>query len=271
MDFLFDLENPLISFKEHQSDIVPTLFSDECVLFVDNFPAKFRRDGLMVISKFCENLDPLVSYLAVNYMDRFISTQKVINQEKPWMVGLVAITCLSLAAKMRNSSIDISNLSGYQRMVYDAKLIGRMEVLILTCLKWRMRSITPFSFICYFLSLLKLKDMTFLSQAIKERASRIILKSSYEIKLLEFRPSVIAASALLHASQDLVPRQHSHIRAAISTCKYLNNENVEDCLCIMQEMGFDSSESISVLDYQCPSSESDSSTSIKKRRLDDVF
>ncbi|XP_071721404.1 putative cyclin-D6-1 [Rutidosis leptorrhynchoides] len=265
-DFLFDLENPLTTSKEHQSDIVPSLFSDESGFLLHSFPANFRNEALLLISKFCENVDPFVSYLAVNYMDRFISTKKFVNQEKPWMVGLLAISCVSLAVKMKNSDFPIPNLQGYGCLIYDSKSISRMEVLILTCLNWRMRSITPFAFLNYFISLFEFKD-TCLSQAVKDRASQIILKSSYEFKLLEFRPSVIAASALLHASRDLIPPQHSHFRAAITSCKYLNNESLDDCFGIMQDITSDSNESISVLDYQCTSSESENSTSIKKRKL----
>ncbi|KVI01037.1 putative cyclin-D6-1 [Cynara cardunculus var. scolymus] len=268
MDFFFDLEIPLTSFKEHQSDILPSLFADESVFVLHDFPANFRQEALMVISKFSEDLDPFVTYLAVNYMDRFISAQKLVNQEKPWIVGLVAISCLSLSVKMKNSDLAIPDLQGYKCSIYDAKSISRMEVLILTSLKWRMRSITPFSFLYYFLSLFELEDPC-LSQAIKDRASQIILKSSYGIKYLEFRPSVIAASALLHASQHLIPLQHSQFRAAISSCKYLNKESLEECLGVMRNMASNIKESTSVVDHQCRSSESENNTSMKRRRLND--
>jgi cyclin D6 len=51
-----------------------------------------------------------------------------------------------------------------------------MEVLILGALNWRMRSITPFSFISFFISLFKPKDPP-LRQALKARASEIIFKA----------------------------------------------------------------------------------------------
>lgn len=122
-------------------------------------------------------------------------------------------------------------------------------------LKWRMRSITPFSFISYFISLFKLRDPS-LKQAIKARATEIIFKaqngkypekertqkkkkatfighfssalahkifiSFAEIKLLKFRPSIIAASALLSAAHELLPLQYPCFRKATSNCSYVN-------------------------------------------------
>jgi cyclin D1/2/4 len=41
---------------------------------------------------------------------------------------------------------------GESKFVFEAKTIQRMELLVLSTLKWRMQSITPFSFIEYFLS-----------------------------------------------------------------------------------------------------------------------
>ncbi|CAI9270130.1 unnamed protein product [Lactuca saligna] len=229
--------------REHQTDTVPSLFADESVLVLHNFPANFRREALTVITKFSENLDPFVTYLAINYMDRFFSTQKIVNQEKPWIVGLVAISCLSLAVKMKIDDLATPKLQGYECSIYDAKSISRME----------------------------LQDPC-LSNAIKDRASQILLRSPCENKLLEFRPSVIAASALLHASQDLIlPLQHSQFKAAISSCKYLNKESLEECLGVIRDMVSDTSESISVVDNQCTSNESEICTSIKRRKLNAGF
>lgn len=38
------------------------------------------------------------------------------------------------------------------KFVFEAKTIQRMELLVLSRLKWKMQAITPFSFIDYFLS-----------------------------------------------------------------------------------------------------------------------
>lgn len=56
---------------------------------------------------------------------------------------------------------------------FDAQSIHRMETILLSTLQWRMRSITPFSFLQYFLALLKMENSC-LSQSLKHRASDII-------------------------------------------------------------------------------------------------
>ena len=48
-----------------------------------------------------------------------------------------------------------------------------MEIHILDTLSWRMRSITPFSFLNFFVSFFELKEPT-LTQTLKDRASEII-------------------------------------------------------------------------------------------------
>lgn len=131
-----------------------------------------------------------------------------------------------------------------------------MEYLILGALKWRMRSITPFSFISFFISFFNLKDPP-LRQALKARAVELILKAqmgrstclkyqeyrllSYhhlslllflivptwlvkltDTRLMELRPSIIAASALLSASHQLFPLQFPCFRKAISSCSYVD-------------------------------------------------
>lgn len=37
------------------------------------------------------------------------------------------------------------------KFVFEAKTIQRMELLVLSTLKWRLRAVTPFSFVDYFL------------------------------------------------------------------------------------------------------------------------
>lgn len=68
-------------------------------------------------------------------------------------------------------------------IIFDTRTIERMEFLILGALKWRMRSITPFSFILFFISLFKLEDPP-LRQALKARATQIIFKAQNGLELL---------------------------------------------------------------------------------------
>lgn len=51
----------------------------------------------------------LTAILAINYVDRFISTLHFQNNDddKPWMIQLVAVTCLSLAAKVEETHVPL--------------------------------------------------------------------------------------------------------------------------------------------------------------------
>lgn len=62
---------------------------------------------------------------------------------------LLSVACVSVAAKMEEthvpSLLDLQILD--QRYVFDPHTVGRMELLLMTALGWRMRAITPFDFL----------------------------------------------------------------------------------------------------------------------------
>ncbi|KAL5581884.1 hypothetical protein UlMin_014326 [Ulmus minor] len=271
----FDLENPLSDFYGLHSDSLAFLFLVES----DHMPSEdyftnlqpgdfdifFRREAIASISQFSCNFDPLLSYLAVNYLDRFMSCHEML-QPKQWVIKILAISCVSLAAKMNKTEFSLTDFQGDGGIIFDAQTIGRMEAVILGALKWRMRSITPFSFISFFLSFFKLQDPP-LKQALKARAIEIIFKSQNDVKLLAFKPSIIAASALLSASHELFPLQYPSFKKALSNCSYVNKEIMSQCYNTMQAIVLEEYETlfevvsssitpVNVLDQQYSSSES---------------
>ncbi|CAB4304804.1 unnamed protein product [Prunus armeniaca] len=246
-----DLENPLTISHDIHSDTLTSMFSLESdhmpsetyfqTLQARDLDISIRREAIASISQLCCNYDNLLQYLAVNYLDRFLSCQGML-QPKPWLIKLLAISCVSLAAKMKKADFSLADVQGDGGIIFDTQTIQRMEVLILGALKWRMRSITPFSFISFFNSLFKLEDPPLL-QALKARAAQIIFKSQKDVELLGFKPSIIAASALLSASHELFPMQYPCFKKALSNCSYVNKENMLQCYSAMQDMvadGFDS-------------------------------
>ncbi|KAI3937293.1 hypothetical protein MKW98_001864 [Papaver atlanticum] len=66
-----------------------------------------RRQAIPMIFQFFCNSDPFIPYLAVNYLDRFISRQEL-PHGKPWMIKLLCISYLSLAAKMKQSDFSLT-------------------------------------------------------------------------------------------------------------------------------------------------------------------
>ncbi|KAL5797712.1 hypothetical protein ACOSQ2_002532 [Xanthoceras sorbifolium] len=281
----FNIEHPLANFHDlndvvvdDDDETVPFLFiveSDHMIsenylktLRARDFGFSLRREALSSILQFSCNFDPFLSYLAANYLDRFLSNQEM-PQPKPWMLRLLAISCISLAAKMTKADFNLTNIQGDGGLIFDTQTIQRMEYLILGALKWRMRSITPFSFLSFFISLFQLDEPPLIIQALKTRATEIILNTQNDIKLLEFKPSIISASALLSASHELFPLQFTCFKNAILKCSYVNKENMLQCYNTIQaiamdgydESGIDTVSSsdtpVNVLDRRFSSSESD--------------
>ncbi|XP_047336133.1 putative cyclin-D6-1 [Impatiens glandulifera] len=197
---------------------------------------------------------PYLSYLAITYLDRFLSAQGI-PERKPWLSRILAISCVSLALKMMggtsssdlsssssSSSVDMQNDDeggggggGGGEIIFERKSIHRMELLILGVLKWRMRSVTPFSFINFFVSLFKFRDPP-LTQALKARANHIILKLQADVSLLEYKPSIMAASSLLSACHTLFPLQFACFKKAISNCSNVDQDELVRCHDLVEEI-----------------------------------
>ncbi|XP_023156462.1 cyclin-D2-2 [Zea mays] len=75
-----------------------------------------------------------------------------------------------------------------------------MEIYILDSLNWRMQAVTPFSYINYFVD--KFTDGKPLSCGFISRCTEIILGSLEATKLLQFRPSEMAAAVVLSAAAE---------------------------------------------------------------------
>ncbi|XP_057764668.1 putative cyclin-D6-1 [Salvia miltiorrhiza] len=240
MEQELDLQNPLTVY-----DDVSSLFTNESdhmprLLSFDPLDLRFsiRRTALSLIlqAKFSYGLDPFLVYLSVNYVDRFLSNQEFLDKS-PWIPHILFVASLSLAAKMRNSDSSVllavlQREGGYE---FEAQSVHRMEKIILAALQWRMRSITPFSFLQYFLSLLNTQDSS-LTQSLKTRASDIIFNVQHELKLLEHKPSIIAASALLCGIQELNPLTFSSSKITLSSCGYVNKGALLECVGMMSSV-----------------------------------
>ncbi|XP_054810910.1 putative cyclin-D6-1 isoform X2 [Prosopis cineraria] len=246
----FDLENPFSSFYDLHSDPpTSTLFLVES-----------------------DHVPPQTYFHTLKSRDFDITVRREVissisQQPKSWIHRLLAVSCLSLAAKMMKTEFSVSDIQGEGGIIFERRTVRRMESLILGALQWRMRSITPFSFIPFFIALFRLKDLQ-LGQVLKDRATEIIIRSQREIRLLEFKPSIVAASALLSASQVLLPLQYPCFLRAISHCAYVNKESILKCNNVIQDITMEGCESafdlvsssetpINVLDHHFLSSESE--------------
>ncbi|CAL9190133.1 unnamed protein product [Musa hybrid cultivar] len=175
---------------------------------------------------------PLSAYLSVNYLDRFLSAYNL-PQGKAWMTQLLSVACLSIAAKVEEVEVPLSlELQvGEAKYVFEARTIQRMELLVLSTLKWRMQAVTPFSFVDYFLY--KLSDEKSPDSLLIYRSMDLILGTIRESDFLEFRPSEIAAAAALSALKET---QNSGIDKSLTSCIHVDTERVLRCHQVIQEM-----------------------------------
>ncbi|CAA0807473.1 Cyclin-D1-1 [Striga hermonthica] len=176
---------------------------------------------------------PVTAFLSISYFDRFLSSRPL--PEIGWAFQLLTVACLSLAAKMEESCVPL--LLELQALeptyVFAPETVQRMELLVLATLKWNLRSVTPFDFLHYFVSVLRPSASGLDSvSAINGLASSIILKTTRVIDFLGFPPSVIAAAAVIAAAGGGVSLPDA-IDARIS------REMVRSCLQLMDEYLFD--------------------------------
>ncbi|KAJ9560358.1 hypothetical protein OSB04_005518 [Centaurea solstitialis] len=227
------------------------------------------------------NFGPLCAYLSVNYLDRFLAVYEL-PKDKAWMMQLLAVTCLSLAAKMEETEIPLilDLQAGESRYVFEAKTIQRMELVVLNTLKWRMQSVTPFSFIDSFIGKLNEDDDDDDGQSQSQTNSRsLIFKSTTQLVLslirgidfLEFRPSEVAAAVAISVVGIGVEESE---KSAIF--QHANKDRVLKCVEMMKRgctMGFGSGtmtslpeSPIGVLEAAILSYKNDDSPTCAKRR-----
>lgn len=178
---------------------------------------------------------PLTAYLAVNYMDRFLSLHRL-PQEDGWAMQLLAVTCLSLAAKMEETLVP--SLLDLQVdgtcYVFEQRTIRRMELLVLTALNWRLRSVTPFTFIDFFAC--KVDPRGQHTRYLIARATQMIIAAIHDIEFLDHCPSSLAAAAVLCATGEMPSLAFVDPGLAVNWCIGLAEEGISSCYQLMQQL-----------------------------------
>ncbi|KAJ0086237.1 hypothetical protein Patl1_08894 [Pistacia atlantica] len=195
-----------------ENDEASTLLSKQvpnhlCKNLETNPPrAKARREAVEWMLKVNAHFSftALTAVLAVNYLDRFLFSFHF-QRDKPWMTQLVAVACLSLAAKVEETQVPLLldlQVEG-SKYVFEAKTIQRMEILVLSTLKWKMNPVTPLSFLDYFARRFGLKDYIF-GEFLK-RCERTILSVISDSRFMHYLPSVMATATMLHVVESIEP------------------------------------------------------------------
>ncbi|XP_010273048.1 PREDICTED: cyclin-D2-1-like [Nelumbo nucifera] len=175
---------------------------------------------------------PLTAYLAVNYLDRFLSSH-TLPHGNGWPLQLLSVACVSLAAKMEETSVplllDLQVLE--PRFMFEPRTVQRMELLVMTNLKWRMRSVTPFDFVDYFVS----KLPSFVPRhAFLSHVSDLIISTTRVTDFLSYSPSTIAAAAVLSAAGKRVDTSGDD-RGVASFDDKVDKQMLRNCYQLMEE------------------------------------
>nr|XP_043607729.1 cyclin-D4-1-like [Erigeron canadensis] len=203
-----ETECSVFDFPMQSDECLSLLIEKECQQFVGfDYLIKLRNGNLDLVARQQAvdwirkvhahfNFGPLCAYLSINYLDRFLAVYEFLK-DKSWMMQLLAVACLSIASKMEETEVPfILDLQVCEaRFIFEAKTIQKMELLVLTTLKWRMQTVTPFSFIDAFIG--KLNCDQPVSRSIIFRSTQIILCLINGIDFLEFRASEIAAGVAI--------------------------------------------------------------------------
>ncbi|XP_076928171.1 cyclin-D1-1-like isoform X1 [Bidens hawaiensis] len=233
-DYSADFDDSIAEFVQQERKFVPGID------YVERFQsqvldASAREESVAWILKVQRfyGFQPLTAYLSVNYLDRFIYCRgfPVANG---WPLQLLSVACLSLAAKLEETlipSILDLQVEG-AKYIFEPKTIRRMEFLVLSVLDWRLRSVTPFSFIRFFSH--KIDPSGTYTGFLISRATQIILSNIQEASLLEYWPSCIAAATILCAASDLSNFSLINADHAESWCDGLNKEKITKCYRLVQ-------------------------------------
>ncbi|TYI82682.1 hypothetical protein E1A91_D05G237400v1 [Gossypium mustelinum] len=176
---------------------------------------------------------PLCEYLSINYLDRFLSAYEL-PKGKAWMMQLLAVACLSLAAKMEETEVPlVFDLQVCEsKFVFEARTIQRMELLVLSTLSWRMQAITPFSFIDYFLYKLN-DDKTPLRSSVLG-SIQLISSTIKGIDFLEFKPSEIAAAVAIYVAVETTTVDTEKAMSVLT--QHVKKERVMKCVEVINDM-----------------------------------
>ncbi|KAE9597047.1 hypothetical protein Lal_00007629 [Lupinus albus] len=237
---LSEEEESIAGFIEDERNFVPG-FDYLSRLQSSSFDASARKESVEWILKVQAyfGFQPLTAYLSVNYMDRFLNSRRQLPQTNGWQLQLLSVACLSLAAKMEEPMVpSLLNLQVESpKYIFEPKTIRRMELLVLGVLDWRLRSITPFSFLGFFSC--KFDPTGIFTGFLISRATQIILSNVQEASFLAYWPSCIAVAALLCAANEIPNWSLVKPEHAESWCEGLRKEKIIGCYQLIQELVID--------------------------------
>ncbi|XP_057426919.1 cyclin-D3-1-like [Lotus japonicus] len=177
----------------------------------------------------------LTATLAVTYFDNFLLSFHF-QSEKPWMIQLAAVTCISLAAKVEETQVPLLLDLQVQdaKFVFEAKTILKMELLVLSTLKWKMHPVTPLSFLDHIIRRLGLK--THLHWEFLRRCEHLLLSVLLDSRFVGVLPSVLATATMLHVIDQIEKSDGVEYKKQLLGVLKINKGKVDECYDAMLEL-----------------------------------
>lgn len=187
------------------------------------------------------NFSPLTAALSVNYLDRFLSIHQL-PMGKAWMMQLLSVACLSLAAKMEEVDVPLLlDLQVAPDCLFEPRTIQRMELLVLSTLGWRVSSVTPISYVDYFIC--KCSVFGVARRSLIARTIEIVLDALQELRFLRYHSSSLAAASILFAIKEMVPEKLFEFQKSLFSMLPVHlHDPSEKCIRLMVELFYAPSE-----------------------------
>ncbi|PON66786.1 Cyclin [Parasponia andersonii] len=207
----FDLYSNSDFLPDEESSVVSAFDSERDQVLDSDVIRRFRNDSGFVSARLEAvnwiltvhayfQFRPETAYRCVNYLDRFLLST-TLPKGKGWPLQLLSVACLSLAAKMEETSVPLllDLQTKEPKFKFNPQTIQRMELMVMAVLKWRLRLMTPFDFVHHFIS--KLSSIGFQSECdqnhVVSHTSDIIVQTCQVIDFLDYSPPAIAAAAVI--------------------------------------------------------------------------
>jgi len=179
-------------------------------------------------------LVPTTLYLCVHIIDRYCSVTDVARSK----LQLVGVTALFLACKHEEIyPPEVRDCVYITDRAYDRQEVLDMEQTLLRVLDWKISLPTAYPFLDRFLSLTKASTMT------RHTATYYLERTLQEHDLLEYRPSLVCASAVILAlnNPDIRRREQAYARELPGLPKILmeytefDEDTLIQCMTIVAE------------------------------------
>ena len=168
----------------------------------------------------------------MNYLDRYLAQSEAEIDTR--LFQLLSMTCLYLAIKLNEikhlvvpgsgMSSSMEAILKLSRGFFTLTQMEKMEMDLLQRLQWNVHPPTPQLFLKYYLMILELKD-----SEVQDLAQYMVEVSTIDYFFVSYKPSEVAAAALLDALERQLPYEEIKISSQSPVCSIFHSPHVKVC------------------------------------------